>query len=192
MSQQTTSPQPKTLPTASKTAGRKSTNRKKPALAPQTVTATRETVRHWLSLSRDELDSIYQKARPGQVPQGDTRGTVILAGAPLPGLFALLARRLAWQGKVFDMFGASYENGVVVNKVSPLGLSLIVAKVYEGQSWMDGRKTTVIDYSTTSLLARQIRDEIREVEPGLYLGKVWFGKQRVLDFALETHQPTPQ
>jgi len=29
-----------------------------------------------------------------------------------------------------------------------------------------------------------IRDEIREVEPGVYLGKVWWGKTRVLDFAL--------
>jgi hypothetical protein len=29
-----------------------------------------------------------------------------------------------------------------------------------------------------------VRDEIREVETGIYLGKVWWGKTRVLDFAL--------
>jgi hypothetical protein len=76
----------------------------------------------------------------------------------------------------------------VVNKVSPFGLNLIVAKTYLSKSWMDGKDTIVIDYSGTSLFARKIRDEIREVVPGLYLGKVWLGKMRILDFALQTHK----
>jgi len=79
----------------------------------------------------------------------------------------------------------------VVNKVTPAGLNLIVAKTYYDQSWMDGKPTIVIDYSSTSLVAGQIRDEIREVEPGLYLGKVWLGRRRILDFALETIVPRP-
>ena len=49
---------------------------------------------------------------------------------------------------------------------------------------MDGKETIIIDYSKTSFLAGKIRDEIREVEPGVYLGKVWLGKLRVIDFAL--------
>ena len=84
-----------------------------------------------------------------------------------------------------------FNSGVVVNKVSPLGVNLIVAKVYRGESWMDGKDTIIIDYSSTSLFAQKIRDEIREIEPGLYLGKVWLGKTRILDFALETHQVIP-
>ena len=60
----------------------------------------------------------------------------------------------------------------------------IVAKVYRDASWMDGKETIVIDYSRTSFFAKKIRDEIREVEPGVYLGKVWWGKTRILDFAL--------
>jgi hypothetical protein len=63
-------------------------------------------------------------------------------------------------------------------------MKLCVAKVYRDASWMDGKETIVIDYAATSLLARKIRDEIREVEPGVWLGKVWWGKKRVLDFAL--------
>ncbi len=144
------------------------------------------TLKKWLNMSRDELDEVYKKAKPGEVPQGDTKGTAILAGGPFPKLFALIANALAWQGKIFDMFQPDYDKGVLVNKVSPLGTRLIAAKVYRDTSWMDGQATIVIDYSSTSLLARQIRDEIREVEPGLYLGKVWWGKHRVLDFALET------
>lgn len=144
------------------------------------------TVRHWLTLSRDELDKIYKSAKPGDLPQGDTRGTAILAGSRLSKPFAALARLGFWQGKVFDLFAPDFKQGVVVNKVAPFGLNLIVAKTYRDVSWMDGKETLVIDYSKTSLLARQIRDEIRQVKPGLYLGKVWWGKHRILDFALET------
>ena len=146
---------------------------------------THDRVQEWLSLSEEELDAIYRRAKPGTIPQGDTRGTPIWAGGAFPHLFARVARRVGWQGKVFDLFGPDYTKGVVVNKVSPLGLNLIVAKVYRESSWLDGKETTVIDYSKTSLAAHQIRDEIREVEPGLYLGKVWWGKRRILDFALE-------
>ena len=67
-----------------------------------------------------------------------------------------------------------------------MGVHSIVAKVYRDISWLDGKPTIVIDYAKTSFFAQKIRDEIREVEPGLYLGKVWWGNKRVLDFALET------
>ncbi|MFE8072696.1 hypothetical protein QQM79_16685 [Marinobacteraceae bacterium S3BR75-40.1] len=143
-------------------------------------------VKEWLSLSREQLDKVYREARPGVIPQGDTQGTAIWAGGVLPGTFARLARRLAWQGKVFDLFPPTFEQGVLVNKILPFGLNTIVAKVYRGKSWLDDEDTIIIDYGRTSLLAHPIRDEIREVEPGLYLGKVWWGQRRVLDFALET------
>jgi len=142
----------------------------------------------WVKMTRHQLDVIYKKSKAGNLPQGDTDGTAILAGGPLPRLFAGAAKLLAWQGKVFDLFSPDFNSGVVVNKVSPLGLNLIVAKTYRSKSWIDGKDTIVIDYSSTSLVARQIRDEIREVEPGLYLGKVWWGKKRILDFALQTHK----
>ena len=35
------------------------------------------------------------------------------------------------------------------------------------------------------LLLQWIRDEIRQVQPGLYLGKVYWNKARLIDFALE-------
>jgi len=54
---------------------------------------------------------------------------------------------------------------------------------------MDGKETIIIDYSQTSFVAKKIRDEIREVAPGIYLGKVWWGKTRILDFALNSNGP---
>ena len=143
-----------------------------------------ETVRGWLNLSREELDEIYRSVEAGEIPSGDTRGTAILAGSLFSKIVAAFARLFAWQGKVFDIFAADGQSGVLINKITPFSLTFIVAKVYRDPSWMDGKETIVIDYSKTSFFAKVIRDEIREVEPGVYLGKVWWGKKRILDFAL--------
>lgn len=142
------------------------------------------TVKTWLIMSRKELDEIYRQAEPGRIPSGDTQGTAILAGASFSITVAVCARLLAWQGKVFDLFSSDGQSGILVNKITPFGLKAIVAKVYRDKSWLDGNATIVIDYSKTSWVAKVIRDEIREIEPGVYLGKVWWGNTRVLDFAL--------
>lgn len=143
-----------------------------------------ERVSKWLCKSRAELDEIYRRAEPGSTPTGDTRGTAIVAGSALARAYARFARLFAWQGKVFDLFPPDYSQGILLNKITPFSLTFVVAKVYNDKSWMDGKDTIVIDYSTTSFFFRKIRDEIREVEPGVYLGKVWWGRTRILDFAL--------
>ena len=145
---------------------------------------TNVEVNKWLSMNREQLDHVYREATAGTIPSGDTRGTAIVAGSMFARLYARFARLFAWQGKVFDLFPPNQQNGILINKISAFSLTFIVAKVYKGASWMDGKETIVIDYSTTSFLAKKIRDEIREVEPGVYLGKVWWGKTRILDFAL--------
>lgn len=145
---------------------------------------THETVAEWLKKDRDELDDIYRTATAGNIPNGETRGTAIVTGSFFARCYARFARLFAWQGKQFDLFPPNQENGILLNKISPFSLSFIVAKVYKDASWMDGKETIVIDYSKTSFFARKIRDEIREVEPGVYLGKVWWGQTRILDFAL--------
>ena len=142
------------------------------------------TIVSWLDKDRDELDVIYMNAKAGNIPSGDTRGTAIVAGTFFARWYARLARLFAWQGKVFDLLPPTRESGILINKISPFSLTFIVAKVYKDASWMDGEETIVIDYSKTSFLAKKIRDEIREVEPGVYLGKVWWGQTRILDFAL--------
>jgi hypothetical protein len=147
-------------------------------------------VAKWLDKSRNELDEIYRNASAGAIPSGDTRGTAIVTGSLFSKTLAAIARLFAWQGKIFDLFPPDRQNGILVNKITPFSLTFVVAKVYRDASWMDGKETIVIDYSKTSFFAKAIRDEIREVEPGVYLGKVWWGKTRVLDFAL-TRNVTP-
>ena len=141
------------------------------------------TVKSWLGMSRDELDQLYQRTPAGEAPNGDTRGTAIISGTPFTKALAAFARLFGWQGKIFDMFCGGRE-GILINKITPFSLSFIIAKVYKAPSWMDGEETIVIDYSSTSFFAAKVRDEIREVEPGVYLGKVWWGRTRLIDFAL--------
>jgi hypothetical protein len=142
------------------------------------------TIAGWLDLSRDALDELYRNASAGPIPEGDTLGTAIAWSVPFTREFAQLAKWLAWQGKVFEL-NADGQTGVLRNKILPIGAKLIVARVYREASWIDGKETIVIDYTSTSLVAQKIRDEIREVTPGHYLGKVWWGEHRILDFALE-------
>jgi len=52
-------------------------------------------------------------------------------------------------------------------------------------SWYDGKPCIVLDYSKTSIVAHLVRDEIREIAPGVYLGLVFLGRLHVLDFALD-------
>lgn len=135
-----------------------------------------------MTLSRPALDELFRTSPPGEVPVGDERGTVLVArGAALSMLVARLVRLIAWKGKVFDA-----DRGELRNKVTPFGVRAIRAKVYRGASRLDGGECTVLDYSRTSALAHWIRDEIREVTPGVHLGIVYWGRHKVLNFALSS------
>ena len=134
-----------------------------------------------LKMSQEQLDDLFKKSAAGKIPDGEADGTAIVApGTKYSKAIAQLINHFAWQGKVFDA-----KKGVLKNKILVLGLNAIIAKVYKGKSWLDGKECTVLDYSETSLVARRIRDEIRQIGPGLYLGKVYLGKKRLIDFALK-------
>jgi len=138
-------------------------------------------VQKLLTMSQEELDALFTASPVGAIPDGEADGTAIVApGTSYSPNIAKFISNFAWQGKVFDA-----EKGVLRNKILPFGLNAIIAKVYKAESWLDGKECIVLDYSDTSLLAHWVRDEIREVGPGVYLGKVYWGKQRLIDFALQ-------
>lgn len=134
-----------------------------------------------LRMTPDELDELFRRSKSGEIPDGEADGTVLIEpGSDLAGPAAKLVHFLAWQGKVFDR-----EKGELRNEVGPLGLKLVRAKVYRDESWLDGKETIVLDYSDTSLVAHWIRDEIRTVGPGTYLGLVYWERKKILHFALQ-------
>ena len=134
-----------------------------------------------LTLSQAELDKLFTNSPVGDIPNGEAEGTAIVApGTTYSANIASFISHFAWQGKVFDN-----NKGVLKNKILPFGLNAILARVYKGPSWLDGKECIVLDYSDTSIVAQWIRDEIREIQPGLYLGKVYWNKSRLIDFALK-------
>jgi hypothetical protein len=134
-----------------------------------------------LELSESELDDLFRRSEAGEIPNGEADGTVLLRpGTELAEPVAKLAQYLVWKGKVFDR-----EKGELLNEIGPFGLNAVRAKVYRDTSWLDGKETIVLDYSDTSLIAKWIRDEIRTVGPGLYLGLVYWERKKVLHFALQ-------
>ena len=140
-----------------------------------------QTVSEWLKMSQAELDALFSAHEAGPIPDGEAKGTAIIApGSSVSTEIAEIIKIFAWKGKVFDA-----EHGFLRNEILPFGLKAIVAKVYKDASWLDGKECIVLDYSETSILASHIRDEIRMIEPGLYLGKVYWDKGRLIDFALQ-------
>lgn len=134
-----------------------------------------------LKMLQPELDALFSAHDAGPIPDGEARGTAIIApGTPGSEAIAELINIFAWQGKVFDA-----KAGILQNHILPFGLKAIIARVYKAPSWLDGNECIVLDYSETSLVASHVRDEIRQIEAGFYLGKVYWDKARLIDFSLD-------
>ena len=132
-------------------------------------------------MSQAELDALFSAHDAGPVPDGEGEGAAIIApGTPFSAAIAAAINIFAWKGKVFDA-----KAGFLRNEILAFGLKAIVARVYKAPSWLDGKECIVLDYSETSVLASHIRDEIRLVDADLYLGKVYWDSNRLIDFALD-------
>jgi hypothetical protein len=135
----------------------------------------------FLEMSNEKLDELFRNSSAGNIPVGEGAGTAIIApGSAVSDDIAKFVHLFTWKGKVFDP-----AKGELRNKILPLGHKAIVAKVYKDKSWLDQKECIVLDYSKTSLIAHWIRDEIREVVPGIYLGIVYWGKKKLIHFALK-------
>ena len=139
------------------------------------------TVPDLLKMSQAQLDELFTNSPTGDIPNGEGKGTAIIApGTTYSQDIAEFINHFAWQGKIFDS-----QKGLLRNEILPFGLRAIIAKIYKAPSWLDSKECIVLDYSETSLLAHWIRDEIRSIAPATYLGKVYWDKKRLIDFALE-------
>jgi hypothetical protein len=139
------------------------------------------TVPQLIGMSQKQLDDLFTSSPAGDIPNGEAQGTAIVApGTTYSTEIAALINHFGWQGKNFDA-----AHGSLKNRILPFGLNAIIAKVYKGTSWLDNKECIVLDYSETSLVASRIRDEIRQIGPGTYLGKVYWDKSRLIDFVLQ-------
>jgi hypothetical protein len=134
-----------------------------------------------LQMSNADLDALFSNSPAGDIPDGPAKGTAIIAsGTKFSADIAEFINLFAWQGKTFDA-----KKGVLRNRILLFGLNAIIATVYKGPSWLDNKECIVLDYSETSLVARWIRDEIRLIGPGFYLGRVYWDKKPLIHFCLQ-------
>jgi hypothetical protein len=138
-------------------------------------------IKKLLKMTGAELDTLFKNSPPGPIPNGEAKGTAIIApGTTFSIEIAAFINHFGWQGKTFDG-----PHGTLRNRITPFGLNAIIAQVYIGDSLLDKKPCVVLDYSQTSLLAKWIRDEIRLIAPNTYLGEVYWDKKPLIHFALE-------
>ncbi len=148
---------------------------------------TTTSLKELIHLNQEKLNALYTESSAGEIPDGVTNGQAMFFpnsffNAPMASI-----AHVFWQGKIFDK-----KNGALLNRV--LGMRVINAKLYMGESWMDGKESIIIDYQKTSLVFGWIRDEIRQISPGLYLGRAYARTESkkclVVNFALQLQSQT--
>lgn len=137
------------------------------------------TLEQLTRMSVDELGRVYRDARaPADLHAlaGSPAGRMLAAVGPLDlgpirSRVAKLARAkwFPWAGKTFRALDE--ERGDGVNRVRLLGERYRFELSF-GPSAIDGEPCVILDYdlSENPWPIRQIRDELREVSPGLFLG----------------------
>ena len=130
---------------------------------PATVPITLETL---LQMSSGQLETLYRQGTTVAIPEGRIRGTAILSPGTRRTRVLSRGARLMWQGKVVEPGQTS-----AVNRF--FGVRIVRGQVYQGPSWLDGQPSLVLDYSQTSYVYANNRDEIRQVAPGLFLGLMY-------------------
>ena len=139
------------------------------------------TLQDLTTMSQTELDDLFRRAPLGEIPDGDAerhghRRARHRARRTHPALGALA--RLAGQGRL-PAAGLSVQQGRPTRLAPGQGARVRRAELVRRQP------AIILDYSKTSLIAHKVRDEIREVSPGTFLGIVYFGTRKTINFVLQ-------
>jgi hypothetical protein len=126
-----------------------------------------QTMNELVRMSQADLTALYLAAPPAPVPSGFVPGRAIKNPGSRRTAANARTTRLVWQGKIFR------DDGTMVNRFFGVGKA-IPAEVYVGESLLDGRPSLILDYSKSRAWPT-VRDEVREVSPGLYLGIMYKG-----------------
>jgi len=151
----------------------------------------------------DQLDAVYRHATVSTTMRAADGALVgrMLTVRGVPGSLArplrnwARSRSFVWGGKTFN--AASDNHGEGINRVNVPGVfgrqNLFPFATSFGPSAIDGKPTLILDYDldVNPGYIRKIHDEIREVQPGLFLGPAMWksgsGKKTlVLWFALDS------
>ena len=162
----------------------------------QWIVELKEKAKSDSAAAEAELNSIFKFGAPPTGLDGPTDGILVMTttNPALDAAVRLLTNLwMPWQGKRFDSESRSGDNRMVSSAKLP---SKLLWPLYKMKDAVDGKlafdfktyndagkcdpdvQVMVIDYSDVGenprLVIRSIRDELVEVVPGAYLGKVLF------------------
>jgi hypothetical protein len=132
---------------------------------------------------RATLEGLYSGGAVTTPPPGFATGRAI----PEPGSRSTARKSrtigMLWKGKVFS-------EGQMINRLAG-GREAVAAQVYVGESWLDGKQSLILDYAGHRRFG-DVRDEMREVSPGVYVGLTYIRKcpepKLSMFFALDTNR----
>lgn len=145
--------------------------------------AAPQTMQELVRMPESDLRALFAQSPAASVPSGFVPGRAIKNPGSRRTAANARATGLVWQGKIFR------DDGTMINRVFGVGRA-IPADVYVGESISDGQPALILDYSRSRLWP-EVRDEIREVSPGLYLGVMYKGKanpQEKMFFTLDARK----
>jgi hypothetical protein len=126
-----------------------------------------------------QIDTLYGSLPAGPMPpygakaRGYWRWYPDAQGLDEPG--NRLMNLLVWQGKTFytNETGGYMMNRVVADREG------FRSAVYFANGWLDGRPAIIVDYAQAGDYPADVifRDEIRMVQPGVYLGFGWRNRE---------------
>lgn len=112
-----------------------------------------------------QLDALFSFGTVSSIPTGRLRGLPLVNPGSRGAIAASQGGRVAWSGKRIDANGLGAINFF-------FGVPSVRANTRIEPSLRDGRPAIILDYSQSSWLYRNVRDEIREISPGIFLGYV--------------------
>lgn len=129
-------------------------------------TAACLTMKDLQQMSECELAALYASSDVGTPFSGPMDGKILLiTDAKCPKLRAKF-QNIAWKGK------NAQPDGTFVNRWVG-GIEKIGSRYEIAPSWIDGKPAIVVEYPSDTKLLWNMRDEVRQVAPGLYMGPIF-------------------
>ncbi|MFN4260401.1 MAG: hypothetical protein ACK4RK_13990 [Gemmataceae bacterium] len=140
--------------------------RAEPCYFPESCHGPCYTLRDLRRMSNAQLDCLFTQAPLGSLPVGKVRGHIInLQGRRIP-IVAEVASMVSWRGKQFQ------PNGCFVNRFTG-GIRAVRSCATIKDSWYDSKPCYSLEYREGTPFFGNVRDEVRELCPGSYLGRAY-------------------
>ena len=148
---------------------------------------TLATLDRLLALPVPELERMYEGAKTPTIPevQGDLRGRMLAwpmleERQGVQGFFRAFAgsKAFPWRGKSFRVHDAAKGEGI--NRIIKDRWKLFRFDTFIGKSRQGDFDALQLDYDLPGNppIIKSIKDEIRTIEPGVWLGQAWFVTER--------------